>query len=167
MKTIALVFIFASALLFACDSQKKGQAHSGEDNHAAHNDAPGDSHRTESEKTDAHTHDMDPIQLNGDQKWDVNKEMMPHIEAGENVFSTYQSNSGTDFKSLATDLRNHNNKLISSCTMQGESHDQLHNWLVPHIALISDLEKAESEEMAKPVVEKLQTSFATFHNYFQ
>ncbi|MDX9705319.1 MAG: hypothetical protein RBT46_06395, partial [Weeksellaceae bacterium] len=59
-----------------------------------------------------------------------------------------------------------NKKLIKSCTMEGQSHEELHKWLYPHIELLDALEVAENTESAAKIVEELQHSFATYHQYF-
>ena len=68
---------------------------------------------------------------------------------------------------MATQLKEKNNGLIKSCTMNGESHDELHKWLYPHIELIESLSKAESTEAASEIVADLQASFSTYNQYFQ
>ena len=80
---------------------------------------------------------------------------------------TYMQNKGTDFKSLATDLKSSDNRLISSCTMDGRSHEELHLWLAPHLNLVSKLSKAGSPEEAEKVIGQLGNSFATFNQYFE
>ena len=51
--------------------------------------------------------------------------------------------------------------------MKGESHDELHKWLHPHIELIESLSKAESAEQASKIITDLQTSFSIYNQYFQ
>jgi hypothetical protein len=93
--------------------------------------------------------------------------MIPHVTAAATVFNNYVDGSGTDFKTLAAKLREHDDQLIKSCTMQGESHDQLHAWLLPHIDLVADLAQVETEENAAKVIEKLKGSFASFDQHFE
>lgn len=57
--------------------------------------------------------------------------------------------------------------LIGSCTMQGESHDELHKWLHPHIALIKKLEDAKDPKVAEVIVGQIEQSFQTYQNYFE
>lgn len=57
--------------------------------------------------------------------------------------------------------------LIESCTMQGESHDELHKWLHPHIELIQKLADAKDPQVAEAIVGQIEQSFQTYQNYFE
>lgn len=115
--------------------------------------------------TSSHDHDSThTIQLNDGQKWQVNAEMTPFIVTGEKILNEYQ---GDDYKSLASQLKEQNNKLIKSCTMKGKSHDELHKWLHPHLEMVNALSNAESEEKANEIVSELKKSFETYHTYFE
>jgi hypothetical protein len=109
----------------------------------------------------------DGISLNNGDKWQVNAEMKPHIEKGKKILQEYQSSGGSDYKALAEKLENQNAELIKSCTMDGESHNQLHNWLLPHMKLISKLKEAPNEEDAEQVIDELEESFKTYEKYFE
>ena len=107
------------------------------------------------------------IQLNNGDKWLVNDEMKPSVEKGEEALNAYLASKNGDYKSLAQELKSADENLISSCTMDGKSHDELHKWLHPHLTLVSDLENAESPQEADEVIEKLKTSYENYHTYFQ
>lgn len=93
--------------------------------------------------------------------------MTPHIERGHEILTAYIAQQGTDYKTLAESLKNQNDSLIRSCTMQGESHDQLHQWLHPHMSLINDLSKAGNEAEAEALVQELEQSFDRYQTYFE
>lgn len=107
------------------------------------------------------------LELNQGEKWPVNEEMKPHILASEMAFNVYRTNKGEDYQALAGVLKEHTDKLISSCTMKGESHEQLHLWLHPHLVLIKDLANAPSPVEADAILGKLEASFISYHTYFQ
>ncbi len=107
------------------------------------------------------------IQLNNGDKWLVNDEMKPALEKGENALNDYLASNNNDYKSLAQELKSANSNLISSCTMDGVSHDELHKWLHPHLTLVGDLENAKTVNEADEVIEKLKSSYETYHTYFQ
>jgi len=104
------------------------------------------------------------IELNNGQKWKVNSEMTPYILGAEQILMGY---NGSDHKGLAEQLKAKNEGLIKSCTMDGKSHEELHKWLHPHMQLIEDLDDAESAEEADIIIDKLKTSFQTYHKYFE
>ena len=107
------------------------------------------------------------LELNNGERWEINSEMQPHLLNGEQIVKEYITSKNTDYKALATQLKEQDDKLISSCTMDGKSHDVLHEWLHPHLELVKELSKAETEEKANALVAQLETSYATFHQYFQ
>lgn len=112
-------------------------------------------------------HSSDNLQLNNGAKWKVNAEMKPHIEKGNEILSAYQAQQSTQYNELAQQLKSQNDMLIESCTMQGESHDELHKWLHPHIELIKKLADAKDPKVAEVIVEQIEQSFQTYQNYFE
>ncbi len=103
---------------------------------------------------------------NSGERWKVNDEMVPHLRAAEKALEDYQTNGSNKFSQLAEELKKHNDQLISSCTMKGESHEQLHLWLRPHIQLIKALSEAKNKEEANKLITELEASFKKYHSYF-
>ncbi|WP_020537301.1 hypothetical protein [Lewinella cohaerens] len=104
------------------------------------------------------------IALNNGQKWEVNTEMTPYILDAEKMLNESDSN---DYATLAKRLKEQNDGLIKSCTMNGESHDELHKWLHPHIQLVEALSKAKNQQEAEKTIAQLKESFQTYNTYFQ
>jgi len=115
-------------------------------------------------KDHEHDSESETIQLNEGAKWTVNAEMTPFVEKAETILANYQ---GEDYKSLAEKLSTENSSLISSCTMDGKSHDELHKWLHPHLELVKALKSAENVESANVIITELKESFSTYHTYFE
>ena len=112
-------------------------------------------------------HQKSDIELNNGEKWEVNDEMKPHIEKGNAILDEFISQNSEYYQKLAENLTTQNNQLIKSCTMKGESHDELHKWLHPHMKLVEELSSAKDFNNAKKIISKLESSFNTYHNYFQ
>lgn len=108
-----------------------------------------------------------PIESNNGEKWKINAEMMPPLAASNKLLSEYAANDKKDYKALAKNLKENNKALISSCTMNGKSHDELHKWLHPYMGLVEELSDADDKNKAKEVVSKIEESFKTFNQYFQ
>ena len=51
--------------------------------------------------------------------------------------------------------------------MKGESHEELHKWLHPHMQLIEELAQAKDSDEADPIIRDLEDSFNTYDSYFQ
>lgn len=120
------------------------------------------------ENNTEHHHDAadETIELNNGVKWVVNEEMKPFIAKGSELVEGYIRENKTDYKELAQQLKEQNNQLIKSCTMDGQSHDELHKWLHPHLKLVKDLEKEEDMKKANEIISKLQHSYQQYHQYF-
>lgn len=155
-KTFTLLSL--SILLFACGNSPSGE-HSDEihkDDHITKKDSIALSHNTD-----------EIIELNNGEKWMINDEMKPFIAQGEAALNDYISSGSTDYKALASKLKDADSKLISSCTMDGKSHDELHKWLHPHLELVNELDASQNEQEANNVVQKLKKSYENFWIYFQ
>jgi hypothetical protein len=104
------------------------------------------------------------ISLNNGEKWNVNEEMLPHIEKSEAAFQAFE---GENYDQLSDEMMEHTNNLIQSCTMDGASHDELHKWLHPHLELIKSLRAVSSEKAKEEIIPAIEKSFSTFHKYFK
>lgn len=108
----------------------------------------------------------DALTLNNNEKWVVNEEMKPHLLKGEQAVNSFIDSNSTDYAKLAEEVKEQNNQLIKSCTMDGESHDQLHNWLHPHLEITKKLAEETDAEKSKALVEELKASYKVYHEYF-
>lgn len=142
------LIVFTSAVLFSCEHR-----------HAETGTANQESHEHEEKEAELH--------LDNGKKWLINDEMRPHLQASQELLETYQPEGKPDYQALATALQDNFNKLISSCTMKGPAHDQLHTWLYPNLQLVQKLQTAASPEEAGEIIENLQLSFDTFQQYFE
>ncbi len=125
---------------------------------------PINSNTSKSDNTQLNEQDLT---LNQGQKWQINKEMLPFIQAQENRLNAYINSKDSNYIALANSLNITNQKLIKSCTMTGESHEQLHHWLHPHIQLIDQLQKTEYLQASDSIIKQIQSSFNLYHQYFQ
>ena len=156
-RSIFIISTLGCFLFFSCESQNETEKVS-EDNVEA---------TVHEEDNEHHAHEHETLKLNDGEKWVINEEMKPNVAAQEESIENYKTSKSTDYKALADQLVKQNSSLINSCTMDGESHDELHNWLHPHMELLEELSQAESEEQAEEVIPKLEASFESFHKYFQ
>ena len=107
------------------------------------------------------------MELNNGEKWKINAEMIPPLMASERLISDFAAGDKKDYKALTAQLKENNQLLISSCTMKGKSHEELHKWLHPYMVLLDELENVETEKESIELFEKIEQSFETFNQYFQ
>lgn len=153
MNKVILTLSVFSLLLFGCGNSTNEKSNN----------------RTEVAEHNEYHHDdeSEALKLNSGTKWIVNEEMKPFILEAEGILNQYIESKSQDYQNLAAQLKEKNSGLIKSCTMKGESHDELHKWLYPHIELIESLSKAESTEQANKFITDLQASFSTYNQHFQ
>jgi|SRR5690554_137418 len=159
IKIFAVVFL-GNALISCGDSTAVQHSNDDAESHANH-DHDADPHHglTDDSNLD--------LEMDNGQRWIVNEEMKPHVEQGQKVLMEYIDSNGSDYKALAAKIQEANKNLISSCTMDGKSHDELHKWLYPHLELVKSLEQADDQEQAKNTIHELERSYEVYHNYFQ
>jgi len=145
---INLCVVIASILVYGCYNQTNSEV---ENTHKLEDNQPSGSEK---------------IQLNQGEKWIINKDMKPFILEAENMLNDYINSNSSNFKTLAAQLKEKNSGLIKSCTMQGQSHDELHKWLLPHIELIKKLEQCDIADDAEYLIVEVKKSFEKFHKYF-
>lgn len=168
MKHVILTLgIFGLGFLASCDNstettteQEKQEAVKEQEHPAEEAEHP--------EKTEEHFHDDgEALSLNDGEKWKVNEEMKPFVKQGEEFVYDYSKSKDEDYLSLAKNLEDQNKQLISSCTMDGSSHDELHKWLHPHLELTKELKNTNDIDQANHTVQELLSSYKMYHKYFQ
>jgi hypothetical protein len=58
-------------------------------------------------------------------------------------------------------------QLVAACDMKGKAHDVLHEWLMPHMQLAQDLERAKDPIGADSLLHVLALSSDTYDLYFE
>jgi hypothetical protein len=97
----------------------------------------------------------------------VNVEMTAPIKEMEMLINDFSKTEQEDYIQLAKDLQDQINVLVSSCTMTGKSHDELHKWLLPYMELVKELSEVKGEKEAAEVFEKIKASMSTYNEFFQ
>lgn len=114
-----------------------------------------------------HAEEMHELVLNDGEKWKVNEEMMPHVRKMESDLKAFSAEKQKDYKAIAEKLQANINLLITSCTMDGKSHDELHKWLHPLIGYVKELQETDDESEAKKYMDKINHSMIVFNKYFE
>jgi hypothetical protein len=106
------------------------------------------------------------VSLNNGEKWQANPET---IEGIRNMISFVDavpaSPTMDDCQSLKSNLENEFKMIFEKCTMTGEAHDQLHNYLLPLKDRIANLNDKEGSSCTT-AVESVKQHLGEFGNYF-
>jgi len=153
MKTLAISITAISLFLFGCGDTAKEKS----------------KEQTETATHQEHQHnaEIQTIELNNEEKWKVDANMITHIRNMENDVISFAKVEQKDYKSLSEKLQSNIDLLTSNCTMKGKAHDELHKWLSPYINLVKKLSEAKDETEAEKKKKKIENSFITFNQYFQ
>ncbi len=149
----------ASTMVWGCDNKHVETAANTHDA-VAHETHGGHEAHASQEGSEA-------LVLNEGERWVVNEEMKPYVQAGSQLVEESLKETESDYVALADKLTEQNNELIKSCTMTGKSHEELHKWLHPHLGLVAQLREAPDKEAAEKLVLQLQESYQVYHAYFQ
>ncbi len=149
-----LVFILSSALIFSCGG---GDNHSHDEEGHQHNHSDSD-----------HKHENNEVSLPEEGgKWEANPETTKGIKAmQQRVDDFLAEDSKKDYALLKDDLEMEFQTIFQKCTMTGEAHEQLHNYLLPMKHLFEKLE-SEDKALRDEKLGELQDHLAEYSNYFK
>ena len=152
MKTTPIIPFFLAALLAtACGSSDA--AHEGHDH---------DTTAVESPEHDDHAGDEgNAVQLDNGKTWEANIETTDGVNAMLDLVEAYDPASGKGAM-LKEELEAEFKEIFAKCTMTGESHEQLHNYLIP---IHKTLDKLSPEPSAAEL-SQLGDYLKTYGNYF-
>lgn len=107
------------------------------------------------------------VTLNNRELWQANPETTEGIikmKERMNSFNDFEKKEA--YSTLKEGLETDFTELFQKCTMKGEAHNQLHNYLFPFIDLFDGLESSDLETCKKSFKE-LNAHLNTYSNYFE
>ncbi|MFZ3274244.1 MAG: hypothetical protein WA143_08210 [Lutibacter sp.] len=119
-------------------------------------------------QTEEETHESEGVlKLNNGDLWIANAETTEGIEQMKQLIANFNDTENMEaYAELKTKLEAEFGTIISKCTMTGEAHDQLHNYLLPMKPLFKDL-AAEDLATRKAALEKLNKHLSEYSAYFK
>lgn len=112
----------------------------------------------------AHSNESGSITLNNGQRWEANPETTAGIETMQTVLAN--AKQGThNMVHLYDELDNAFQDIFRQCTMTGEAHDRLHDYLLPLKGLLEKVQTARPEEEAG-VMNEIGIYLDAYQNYF-
>jgi len=124
-------------------------------------------HDSTSKKTEQTGHESEiTLTLNEGRKWKLDALTRTNIDAAKQVFQQSAESSKKDYATLAANLQDNANKLVSECTMSGKDHDMLHIWLEKYLSTLKELKTPEAETQ-KAAFNKMGKQLKSFDQYFE
>jgi hypothetical protein len=100
-------------------------------------------------------------------KWPVPETMMVHMRNLEQDVKALETSPEKDHADLATKIDGHTRQVIATCSMEGDSHDALHEWLMPFLRLNKEYAAATDGADKAAKFREIQDSLAAFHERFE
>jgi hypothetical protein len=107
------------------------------------------------------------INLNNGSKWQANAETNEGVKKMEDVLKTFKTTTIDDYHELANQLNSSKNFVIKNCTMKGDSHDNLHVWLLPLMDKIEALSEVKAIDEAAKLKQSIYENVNAYNTYFQ
>lgn len=102
------------------------------------------------------------VSLKDGQLWEANSETTQGIKNMQQLMENYSTTNGNP-EELINGLKAEFAMIFKKCTMTGEAHEQLHNYLIPLKTKIESLSEPISDENT----EELKKYLKEYFDYFQ
>jgi hypothetical protein len=107
------------------------------------------------------------IHLNNGAKWQANPETTEGIHKMVDITNQFPTNASLeDYHLLKTKMEEQLQQVFDACTMSGEAHAQLHNYLLPLGKLIEYL-SSKDIEFCSMSFQEIKEHLAEYGNYFE
>lgn len=118
------------------------------------------------EKT-VQTSEGDKVELDHGNLWEANDDTTVGINKMKNRLSSFSETENTSaYLILKESLEADFTELFQKCTMKGEAHNQLHNYLLPMIDLFEGIESSEIATCTKNF-NGLKTHLDSYTSFFK
>lgn len=117
---------------------------------------------------DQHHGKTEAVQLDNGKRWLANSETTAGIADMQAILAKYEGKTAdaSSRKTMRAELETAFQDIFNQCTMQGSSHDQLHNYLLPMKALFEKIESETAGE-SEAAIGQLKHHLAEYQTYFQ
>ncbi len=110
---------------------------------------------------------IEGVSLDNSKLWKANLETTEGIKKMQNILNSFSENAALDeYKTLKTNLETTFSEIFQKCTMKGESHNQLHNYLKPMLPIFEAFESEDAKIRIKNY-NQLKNHLAGYANYFE
>ncbi len=108
-----------------------------------------------------------PVQLDNGSPWKANRETTHGIQQMQNLIVNFNSsNELDDYHSLSLQLQHEFTLIFQQCTMKGEAHNQLHNYLIP-INSSFEILNSQNIDSCFQEIERLKFILDQYHQFFE
>lgn len=110
---------------------------------------------------------IEGVSLDNTKLWQANLETTEGIKKMQGIMNSFSEKENvTAYASLKGELEAEFSNIFQKCTMKGEAHNQLHNYLKPMIVLFEGLESSNLET-CKTSFKTMENHLTGYTNYFE
>jgi len=110
---------------------------------------------------------IEGVSLDNSKLWKANPETTSGIKKMQDIMNGFsETESVKAYAALKNDLETEFTNIFQKCTMKGEAHNQLHNYLKPMIDIFEGLESSDLN-VCKANFKTMKTHLAGYANYFE
>jgi len=110
---------------------------------------------------------MQEMHLEDGKLWEANSETTDGIKKMQQIMNSFSDKESIiAYASLKTSLETEFTNIFQKCTMKGESHNQLHNYLKPMIEIFEGLESSDLNT-CKESFKTMEAHLENYSNYFE
>ncbi len=122
---------------------------------------------TNTESNDSTNHGETMIKLDGEKRWIANPETTDGINNMIQIVETFGDVENVEsYQTLTDNLKEEFNTIFQKCTMEGEAHNQLHNYLFPMKEKFK-LMSSDNLDDCKSAFVDLQEHLSSYKTYFE
>ncbi|PHR72894.1 MAG: hypothetical protein COA67_04110 [Lutibacter sp.] len=110
---------------------------------------------------------IEGVSLDNTKLWQANSETTEGIKKMQNLMQSFSEEENVSaYASLKSNLEVEFTNIFQKCTMNGEAHNQLHNYLKPMIGIFKGLESSDLK-ICQSNFKTLENRLAGYTNYFE
>lgn len=119
------------------------------------------------ETSEEHAHTDTELTLNNGELWQANPETTEGVNKMIEIVDAFSDTENIEaYSTLSEELKTEFGLIFKRCTMKGEAHNQLHNFLIPINAQFKNLDSKNLEQCQK-AYQELKDHLAIYNNFFE
>ena len=153
---LKIVLLAAVVILYSCGNQKKENTNT-----------PNSEEAPKTEEIESNKGTENELSLDEEQLWKANIETTIGVENMIELMKNFNKKDNVDsYLKLTESLKQEFAMIFEKCTMKGEAHNQLHNFLIPLNDLFGTLSSKDLNK-CKESFNKLNMHLAVYKSYFE
>jgi hypothetical protein len=153
----SLLILLASAYLTSCNHTHNHDDHQ----HETHEHGDHQHDETTPNATEDHSHQAATVQLNNGARWAANPETTEGINKMMMLIEGAEKAESLDIEEFRSLLHKEFRMIFQKCTMTGEAHEQLHNYLFPLKEQMDNMQGTPEE------IAEFKKYLNTYSQYFE